>query len=338
MRAFYDPRQLQHRPERELHNGDWVIHVDVRERAERILSAIGGAEPARDFGRASIERVHDAAYLSFLETAYDRWRTAGRTGQAVGYVYPVVRRRTLRLERVDALLGRYSMDGGTPIGEGTWLAAWWSAQSALTALDAVLSGGETHSFALCRPCGHHAGADYLGGYSYLNNAAIAAQAALARGARKVAIVDVDYHHGNGTQDIFYDRAEVFTLSLHADPRTDYPFYWGHGDERGEGAGEGACRNLPLPHGTDGQAYVDALDHGLGEVAAFAPDLLIVSFGADTYADDPICNFALETQDYPKIARSIAALGLPAVVVMEGGYHVKALGRNVAAFLDGFQGR
>lgn len=335
MRAFFDPRQFEHRPLRELHNGDWTAHVETPARAQRILDALGEVEAAKDFGREPIARVHDAGYLAFLESAFARWREAGRPGDAIGYIYPVVRRRELDLSRIDALVGRYSMDGGTPIAEGTWTAALASAQTALTALDAVTSAGARHSFALCRPCGHHAGADYLGGYCYLNNAAIVAEAARAQGAARVAVIDVDYHHANGTQDIFYARGDVFTLSLHADPRTDYPFYWGHPDEPGEGAGAGANLNLPLPQGTEIDAYLDALARGLEAVSAFDPELVVVSYGADTYIDDPISGFRIRTHDYPLIARAISALGRPTVIVMEGGYDVDSIGRNVVAFLQGF---
>ena len=212
---------------------------------------------------------------------------------------------------------------------------YWSAQTALTALDAVL-GGEPAAFALCRPPGHHAGADYLGGYCYLNNAAIAAQAALAAG-RRVAVLDIDYHHGNGTQDIFLARGDMFFASIHADPATDYPYYWGHADERGAGDGEGANLNLPLPRGTAFPAYERPLGAALDMVAARSPDLLVVSFGADTYEGDPISGFNLRTDDYPRLASRIAALGVPTLIVMEGGYAVDDLGRNVSAFLSGFPG-
>jgi acetoin utilization deacetylase AcuC-like enzyme len=198
----------------------------------------------------------------------------------------------------------------------------------------VLAGGRS-AFALCRPPGHHAGADYMGGYCYLNNAAIAAEAARAAGIGRIAVLDVDYHHGNGTQDIFLERGDVFFASIHADPRTDYPFYWGHADERGIGEGEGATLNLPLPHGTGRRDYEVALDRALEAITGFGADLLICSFGADTFAGDPICSFALETEDYAPVARRIASLGLPSLVVMEGGYAVDALGENVAAFLSGF---
>ena len=257
----------------------------------------------------------------------------GRAGDASGYAWPVVRRRPLALDRIDARLGAYSFDASSPIAAGTWEGAYWSAQTALTALDAVL-GGDRAAFALCRPPGHHAGRDYLGGYCHLNNAAIAAEAATAAG-RRVAILDVDYHHGNGTQDIFYARGDVFFASLHADPLMDYPYYWGHADETGEGDGEGATLNLPLPRGSDVAVYLPALENALARIADWGADLLVISYGADTYAGDPISHFKLETADYAVMAGGIAALNLPSMVVMEGGYAVDALGANVAAFLGGY---
>jgi acetoin utilization deacetylase AcuC-like enzyme len=332
MRAFFDKRQLAHAPAVELHNGSFVPYAETPARAESVLAAVGPAEPAVDHGEAPLRAVHDEAYLAFLWSAHKDWRAAGREGDASGYAWPVVRRRPLALDRIDAKLGAYSFDASSPIAEGTWEGAYWSAQTALTALDAVLAG-ERAAFALCRPPGHHAGCDYLGGYCHLNNAAIAAEAATAAG-RRVAILDVDYHHGNGTQDIFYARGDVLFVSIHADPRMDYPYYWGHADETGEGDGAGATLNLPLPRGTGLAAYLPALETALARIAAFGADLLVISYGADTYAGDPISHFRLETADYALIAARIAALQLPALVVMEGGYAVDALGANVAAFLGG----
>lgn len=332
MRSFFDPRQLAHAPALELHNGGFVPFAERAERAETILAAIGPAESAVDHGEGPLRAVHSEAYLAFLWSAHKDWRAAGREGDASGYAWPVVGRRPLDLERIDARLGAYSFDASSPIAAGTWQGAYWSAQTALTALDHVLSG-ERAAFALCRPPGHHCGPDYLGGYCYLNNAAIAGEAAAAVG-RRLAILDIDYHHGNGTQDIFHARGDVLFVSIHADPKTDYPYYWGHADETGEGEGEGATLNLPLPRGTDLRAYLPALDQALDRVAAFAPDLLILSYGADTFAGDPISHFRLETADYAAIARRIAGLRLATLTVMEGGYAVDALGANVASFLEG----
>ncbi|MET1113286.1 MAG: histone deacetylase family protein [Allosphingosinicella sp.] len=334
MRIFWDDRQRAHAPVQELHNGGFAPYAEHIGRVESMLAALGPTQAVADHGQAPLLRVHSRPYLDFLEAAFADWRSAGRPGDASGYVWPVVGRRPLDLERIDARLGRYSMDASTPVAAGTWQSAYWAAQTALSGLDSVLAG-ERAAFALCRPPGHHAGADYMGGYCYLNNAAVAAEAARAAGAGRVAILDVDYHHGNGTQDIFYERGDIFFASLHADPRTDYPFFWGHPDERGAGGGEGTTLNLPLPHGTGRGDYEAALGRALEAIAAFGADLLVCSFGADTFAGDPICAFALETADYAPVARRIASLGLPTLIVMEGGYAVDALGANVAAFLGGF---
>ena len=334
MRTFFSSRQLAHAPALELHNGGFTAFAETPSRAETIRAAIGGAEEPVDRGDAAIRAVHAADYLAFLQDAPARWAAAGRPGDAMGYVWPVVGRRALKLERIDGLIGRYSFDASTPLTAESYASAYWSAQSVLAATQTVLNGDRA-AFALCRPPGHHAGADYLGGYCYLNTAAIAAQAALDAGHHRVAILDIDYHHGNGTQDIFWDRGDVFYASIHADPATDYPFYWGHADEMGEGAGHGATLNLPLPQGSGLEPFRRAQDVALAAIARFAPDLLIVSLGVDTWEGDPISHFKLTTQDYAILARDIAACGWPTVIAMEGGYAVDALGANVASFLGGF---
>ena len=334
MRRFFSTRQLAHAPLQELHNGGFTAYAESPARAEALLAGIGGAAEPEDRGDAAIRAVHDAGYLDFLQSAPARWAAAGRPGDVIGYVWPVVGRRPLDLSRIDALIGRYSFDASTPLTADSYDAAYWSVQSALAALGAA-QGGERAAFALCRPPGHHAGADYLGGYCYLNAAAITAQAARDAGAARVAILDIDYHHGNGTQDIFWDRGDVFYASIHADPATDYPFYWGHADERGDGAGLGATLNLPLPQGTTLAAFRAAQATALDAIAAFGPDLLIVSFGADTWEGDPINHFKLATPDYAVLAADIAARGWPSVLLMEGGYAVDALGANLASFLSGF---
>ncbi len=334
MRRFFSHRQLAHAPVQELHNGGFTAYAESPDRAAQMALALAPLEAPADHGDAAIRAVHTPAYLDFLKTAPAKWAAAGRPGDVMGYVWPVVGRRPLNLQRIDALVGRHSFDASTPLTADSFDAAYWSTQSALSALAAV-QGGARAAFALCRPPGHHAGADYLGGYCYLNTAAITAQAAREAGAGRVAILDIDYHHGNGTQDIFYDRGDVFYASLHADPATDYPFYWGHADERGEGEGLGATLNMPLPQGTTLAGFRAAQTAALDAIAAFAPDLLVVSFGADTWEGDPISQLKLTTADYPVLAADIAARGWPCVILMEGGYAVDALGGNVAAFLSGF---
>jgi acetoin utilization deacetylase AcuC-like enzyme len=329
MRCFWDERQRGHAPAAEFFNGALHPAAEHIGRVDAILGAIGPTEAAADRGMTPLLQVHGADYLDFLRTAHDQWLAAGRTGDAFPYAFPVVGRRPLKLDRIDARLGQHSFDTSSPIGPGTWEACYWSAQTALAGLAAVL-GGERSAFAFTRPPGHHAGADYCGGSSYLNSAAIAAQAALAGGSKRVAILDVDYHHGNGTQDIFGGRSDVAFASIHADPTMDYPYYWGHADES-----KGNILNLPLPRGTDWAAYEPALVQALNWLGRFDPQLLVVSFGADTFVGDPISHFTIKTTDYTPMARRIAALGLPTLIVMEGGYAIEALGDNVAAFLGGF---
>ena len=329
MHCYFDDRQRGHVPAQEFFNGALHPAAESQARVDAILSGLQRVEAPMDHGIDPLLRVHSGDYLDFLPTAYANWRSAGREGDAFPYTFPVVGRRPMSFDRIDAKLGQYAFDTATPIAEHTWDSAYWGAQSTLSALDALLAG-EQAAFAFARPPGHHAGRDYLGGYSYLNNAAIAAKAALATGRRRIAILDVDYHHGNGTQDIVQGRDDIWFASIHADPRTDYPFFWGHADESG-----GNILNLPLPRGTGWTAYQPALAEALDWIARAGPDLLIVSYGADTYAADPISHFKLQTDDYTQMGRRIAALGQPTLIVMEGGYAVDALGANVAAFLGGF---
>ena len=330
MRCFWDDRQGGHAPAAEFFNGKLHPAAEHGGRVEAILGAIGPTEAPADQGIDPILRVHSSDYVNFLRSAFGAWRLAGRDGDAFPYTFPVVGRRPLSLNRIDALLGRFSFDTSTPIGEATWDAAYWSVQTALAALDS-LSPNDRSAFAFTRPPGHHAGADYLGGYSYLNHSAICAEAALAAGRRSVAILDVDYHHGNGTQDIFAGRDDVAFASIHADPSTDYPFFWGHADES-----RGNILNLPLPRGTAWSSYAAALIHALDWIEQQRdPELLIVCYGADTHEADPISHFKLKTSDYGPMARRIATLGLPTLIVMEGGYAVDHLGANVAEFLAGF---
>jgi len=239
--------------------------------------------------------------------------------------------------RRHARLGAYCFDTATPIVAGTAAAARAAVDIGLTALDRVLEGGARLAYGLCRPPGHHAGRNLIGGYCFFNNAAIVAESLLARGAGRVAILDVDFHHGNGTQQIFWERGEVLYVSLHGDPRGIYPYYSGYATERGAGDGQGATLNLPLAPGTDGDAYLAALREGLDAIGAFDADApLVLSLGFDTYHADPICNLALQTADYARIGASIAGLGSSVVALQEGGYAVNALGANAVAFLGGLR--
>jgi len=228
----------------------------------------------------------------------------------------------------------FAFDAGTPLTAGSWAAARAGAACAMTAAREVAAGMRS-AFALSRPPGHHAGAGFFGGYCFLNNAALAAQALRDGGAARVAVLDVDYHHGNGTQSIFYERADVLTVSIHGDPRTEYPFFIGHADERGAGAGLGVNLNLPLPRGTGFAAWREALRAGLAAIDAFGAQALVVALGVDTFEGDPISGFRLRSADYLTLGRDIAGARRPTVFVFEGGYAVAEVGINAANVLEGF---
>jgi len=232
-------------------------------------------------------------------------------------------------------LGHYCTDDLTPILAQTWLAAYWSAQTALSAA-AAIADGATLSYALCRPPGHHAYHDLYGGYCYLNNAAIAAQWLVECG-RRPAILDIDYHHGNGTQAIFYERADVFFCSLHADPEDEYPYYCGFAHETGRGAGEGFTFNLPLPLDSGPPAYLQALARGMAAIEEFAPDVIVLSLGFDTIAGDPHGGLCLAPETFADVGRVLAGLRRPLLLIQEGGYLLPALGPALTALLMGIGG-
>lgn len=336
MLTIYTDKHRLHNPDGVSVEGHPFSSFDVPERAEAIVAAVRQAqlgpvvEPA-DYGLAPILAVHDAGYVEYLQNVYAaEARYRGQAGPVT--VWTFAGRHAMR--RPAAVMwqkGWYAFGWGSPILEGTWPAAYWSAQCALTAADRV-QGGEALAYAVCRPPGHHAGPDLYGGYCYLNNAAIAARH-LTRCGAQVAILDVDYHHGNGTQLAFYDDPAVLYCSLHADPDEDYPFYWGTADEVGQGAGQGTNRNWPLPVGTAGREYLAALDEALAVVGRFAARYLVVSAGLDTLEGDPEGGFRLTTDDVREVGRRIGALGMPTVVVQEGGYAVGRLGDNAVAFLQ-----
>ena len=286
--------------------------------------------------------VHDGDYVSFIRNGFQAWLATNpplREGMPPTYYpayFPPPRWR--RKQKGEARMmvrdgyGYYTFDLTAPLVEGTYEAALGSARCTMTAANMVLYGDRA-VYALCRPPGHHAGRDFSGGYCFFNNTAIAAKILSARGP--VAVLDIDYHAGNGTQDIFYDDERVLTVSIHCDPRVDYPFFVGYADENGSGAGEGFNLNVPLPPRTSGTWYLKALDLALDRIRLFDPWALVLAVGFDTYDGDPIGKFALQTADYAAIAWRIRSLNLPLVIVQEGGYHHEALGRNVVAFLEPF---
>lgn len=324
----------------EFYRGRWVDAFEIPRRAELVLAevrraALGPVIAPDSFDLAPVLAVHDAGFVRFLETAWEAWKAEVGPIPAYPNIWPPRRTRMIPTVRPGAELGRYAVDMSSPVLEGTWKAARAAADCALTGAR-LIDGGEPAAFALCRPPGHHAGRDYFGGYCFLNNAAIAAQYFRDAGAARVAVLDIDYHHGNGTQDIFYDRGDVLTVSIHGDPVQEYPYYIGFADETGTGAGTGTNLNLPLPWGSDFAAWSAALEQGLARIRDFAPDRLVVSLGVDTFEADPISHFRLTGADYPQIGRRIAGLGLPTLFVMEGGYAIEAIGVNAVNVLKGFE--
>ena len=327
-----------HHPRVPFHDaGKLIDPPEIPDRVDRILRSIADAglgrpEAARPYGTEPISRVHSPEYLEFLENAHARWRDAtglDESSEAIAYARAIRDQPHVDPEHIIAQLGWYSHDTD-PVLSGTYTAAVAATDATLTAWEAVADGRERVAYACTRPPGHHAAADSFAGYCYLNNAAIAAHAWTDRGAR-VAIIDIDYHHGNGTQQIFYDRDDVLFVSLHADPAFEYPFFLGFPGERGWGAGEDCTRNFPLPMGTDWDTYGPALTAALAVVGKYGPDAVIVSLGVDTAAEDAD-TFRLVADDYPRIGGAIAALGRPTLVVQEGGYCLDVLGRNVVGVL------
>ena len=339
MKAFLDDRQRAHDPKMFMANG---VRLPNPEQPARIGVLKAGAEAAGctfaapgDHGMGPIAALHSPEYLVFLQTIHGRWsRIEGASDEVIPNIHPDRRSASYPRSAVGQA-GFHQADTACPIAAGTWDAAYWSAQTALSATDAVL-GGESAAYALCRPPGHHAYADLAGGFCFLNNSAIAA-GALLRAGRRPAILDVDVHHGNGTQGIFYARGDVLTVSIHADPVRFYPFFWGHAHERGHGAGLGCNLNLPLARGTDDAAYLEALDTALARIRAFGADALVVALGLDAHEGDPFRGFRVTTPGFARIASRIAGLDLPAVIVQEGGYLQPALGENLRSFLEGFGG-
>ena len=340
MKTIYSEDHRLHDVKGELYGGELVPAFEKPERAEFVLSRVrevglGPVEGPRSFGLGPIQRVHDEGFLRFLEGCWAEWRAEGYKGDAIATVWPG-RTMSQRIpENVEGRLGYYAMAAETAICSGTWQAARASADVALSA-QALVQDGARAAFALCRPPGHHAAADLFGGYCFLNNAAIAAQAFLDGGARRVAILDVDFHHGNGTQSIFYDRSDVLFCSLHGDPRHAFPHFLGYGDETGMGAGEDFTANYPLPPGTAYDHWGAALEAACAKIDGFGPDAVVVSLGVDTFERDPISFFKLTSEDFIRYGELIGRLGRPTLFVLEGGYAVAEIGVNAVNVLTGFE--
>jgi acetoin utilization deacetylase AcuC-like enzyme len=343
MITVYSPDHRFHDGKVELNDGKLVPCFEMPRRAELVLARVkatglGAVVPLKSHGLDPVRRVHRSDYVEFLSSAHDEWKAEHGDYDALPLNWPVPgMRRDVRPQHIDGKIGLYCLDAGTPLTAGTFRAITAGADVALTAA-ALLGSGERAAFALTRPPGHHATSACYGGYCFFNNAAIAAQALRDAGAARVCVLDVDYHHGNGTQEIFYERGDVLFVSLHSDPVHEYPYFCGFADETGVGAGEEANLNIPLAWGTDAARYLAALDHALARIEAFGVDALVVSVGVDTYKGDPISRFFLDHDDFTAIGARIARAKRPTVFVMEGGYAVEAIGVNLVNVLQGFEGK
>jgi acetoin utilization deacetylase AcuC-like enzyme len=338
MKVVYSVSQAKHDPSFFLSSGLQANNPEVPRRAETLLASAVAAgcehvEPI-DTGLGPISAVHTPEYLRFLKTIYRRWQLLDNaSSEVVPNIHPNCRDGSYPASEVGQA-GYHMADTACPISSDTFNAVVKSAHCAVTAAQLIL-GGESASYALCRPPGHHAFKDMAGGFCYLNNSAIAAQQLRTR-YKRVAIIDVDLHHGNGTQDIFYACDDVFTASIHADPVSFYPFFWGSAHERGKDAGFAYNLNVPLPKWSEDDAFITGLDYLLETVEMFSPDAIVLALGLDASVDDPFGGLNITTDGFNRIAQRIAQLGKPTVLVQEGGYLSDSLGKNLGSFLRGFE--
>ncbi len=339
MKVFRSEQHQLHFPRGELSGGIFVRPFECPERWDYISQSLdkNGYDDINapdELDMSLVGRVHSQDYLRFLQEAWPLWEAAGFEGDAMPTVFPARRMQQREPDDIDGKLGYFAMAIETSITKGTWQAAESSAACAQSAAMHV-SGGANAAFSLCRPPGHHAGIDLYGGYCFLNNAAIAAEALLAGGSKRVTILDVDFHHGNGTQDIFYQRSDVQFISLHGDPKDVFPCFLGYADEKGQGDGMGYNINYPMPPKTPYSVWKAALDDAIKSIQTYQPDALVISLGVDTFELDPISFFKLKSDDFTDYGRAIAALKLPTVFIMEGGYAVEEIGINTVNVLNGF---
>ena len=333
-----------HNPEFDIYEGSLVGRFEVPQRVDRIVEALTDHAFAMvaptQHGMEPILRVHNPDLVGFLSTAWKDYT------EIVPHSQAVVAETFIHAGLVEGMpvgrppatnaygrLGWFSFDTSSPLSEGSWPAALASVDIALSGVDRVLAG-ERVVYSLCRPPGHHATRSAFGGFCLLNNAAIAAQALIDAGAGRVTVLDVDAHHGNGTQQIFYQRGDVQFVSIHMDPDQNYPWFVGRAHERGDGPGAGANLNLPLPLGTTGDRFLQDLATGLDAVSAFDPEYVVVSLGVDPAEGDPTAGLCLTTADFGAVGAAIGAMDRPLLVVQEGGYQLHRVGADVLAVLDG----
>lgn len=339
MKCVFADEQLKHAPKNFLVNGMITPTPEKPERVSYLMDALKKAghsvERPLDYGLDHIASIHTDRYLTFLENAYERWaRIPGAAKEIMPNIHPLDRSNGYP-KSVVAQAGFHTTDTSAPITPDTWESSLWAAWSAIHASEMILSG-ERHAYALCRPPGHHATADTAGGFCYLNNTAIATQNLLKK-YPKVAILDVDLHHGNGTQSIFYDRRDVLTISIHADTSRFYPFFWGYENEYGEGNGQGYNINYPLPRGSGDDPFMEKLTHAFDEIDDFDADMLVIALGLDAFEGDPFAGLSITTNGYNRMANMIAIRNnTPILMVQEGGYICDELGDNLVSFLSGIE--
>ena len=345
MRVFFSPKHKSHSPKTFISKGKIVESPEQPKRADILEKAarLAGHDfiDAKRYGLNPIKNIHDSGYIQFLKTAWSIWENTPDSGdEIIPNVHPG-RNMNASPNSIISLSGHYQADTACPIGKGTYEGIVASSDVAVSGAYAILNdikNGSSKSFAysLCRPPGHHAFADQAGGFCFLNNAAIAAQVCLDNGAKRVAILDVDVHHGNGTQGIFYHRSDVFTISLHGDPFFYYPFFAGHADEVGSDEGTDYNFNYPLPRGTNDEDYLRALNEVVDKITIYQPDVLIVALGLDASISDPLAFLSITTDGFFEIGKAIGSADIPTLLIQEGGYISPVLGDNLAATLGGFE--
>lgn len=349
MKAFFSHDQLLHTPQQYMRLGRIHKPADLPARAQALMAALQAQgiaiTPTPDLGVDVLEQAHSRHYIDFLSTAYARWQEMARQSTIepgpevlpnLSPYYSTVPGRPrppCPSAGLIAQVGYYLGDLSSPLGPGSWHSILRSAHSAVAAAQAVCSGESALAYALCRPSGHHAHVDRASGFCFINNSALAAQTLQAQFG-KVAVLDVDAHHGDGTQNIFYHRSDVLTISTHADPHQYFPFYTGHRHETGVDAGSGFNLNIPLAHGSGDAEFAQALRQAIDAIEAFQPGALVLAMGFDTYKDDPISVLKLDMPSYRLTGELVARLQLPTVVVQEGGYMVDALQPGLTALLEG----
>jgi acetoin utilization deacetylase AcuC-like enzyme len=336
--VLYTPVHREHEPSFFFVAGKFTPAQERIDRAEQLRDAAvqAGCElvEARAHGLAPVADIHTPDYLCFLQEGHQRWREVPNSaGEIIPNVFAVPGMQLGYPQRVVGQAGYHMQDLASPIGSGTAAAAFASANLAADAAHRVMAGAKA-AYAICRPPGHHALRERGGGVCYLNNAAIAAQL-LRRNGQRVAVIDIDVHHGNGTQGIFYERDDVYFVSLHRDPTNYHPYFCGYAQERGQGVGLGYNLNLPLPGEAGDDEYMVALDYACKRIRAYSPDALVISLGLDAHQLDPFKGLKVTTEGFRRIGQRLGALRMPSVMVQEGGYDCDHIGTNLIHFLDGF---